>query len=40
MNLYIQEKVAYDMYKSSKSNSEKEYYKEELEKIRNKINNR
>lgn len=35
--LYIKEKVAYDMYKSSKSEKEKKYYKNELNNIRQEI---
>lgn len=37
--LYAQEKVACDMGKSAKTEKERQYYKEELKKIRTKINN-
>lgn len=39
MALYAREKVADDMYKSSKSEKEKEFYKHELEDIRAEIGN-
>lgn len=39
MALYAREKVAEDMYKSSKSKKEKEFYKHELEDIRAEIGN-
>jgi len=35
--LYTQEKVACDMGKSAKTEEEKQYYKEELQKIRTEI---
>lgn len=37
--LYTQEKVACDMGKSAKSEEEKQYYKKELLKIREEIDN-
>lgn len=37
--LYIQEKVACDMGKSAKTEEEKEYYKKELLRIRQEIDN-
>lgn len=37
--LYAQEKVACDMGRSAKTEEERQYYKEELEKIRTKIDN-
>ena len=37
--LYAKEKVVDDMYKSSKSKKEKEFYKHELEDIRAEIGN-
>ena len=37
--LYIQEKIACDMGKSSKTEEEKQYYKNELSKIRTEIDN-
>lgn len=39
MALYARKKVAEDMYKSSKSKKEKEFYKHELEDIRAEIGN-
>ena len=39
MALYTREKVAADMYKSAKSDKEREYYTHELEDIRTEINN-
>lgn len=39
MALYTREKVADDMYKSAKSEKEKEFYKHELENIRTEIDN-
>lgn len=39
MALYVREKVADDMYKSSKTDKEKEFYKHELENIRAEIGN-
>lgn len=39
MALYVREKVANDMYKSAKSEKEKEFYKQELEDIRAEIDN-
>lgn len=39
MALYAREKVADDMYKSSKNDKEKEFYKHELENIRAEISN-
>ena len=39
MALYIQEKVAYDMFKSAKNDREKEFYACELESIRAEISN-
>jgi hypothetical protein len=39
MALYTREKVAADMYKSAKSDIEREYYTHELEDIRTEINN-
>ena len=37
--LCIQEKFAYDMFKSAKSNKEKKFYNHELERIRLEIEN-
>ena len=37
--LYTQEKVACDMGKSAKTEEERQYYKEELKKIRAEIDN-
>lgn len=39
MALYVREKIADDMYKSSKNDKEKEFYKHELENIRAEISN-
>lgn len=39
MALYAREKVADDMYKSSKNDKEKKFYKHELENIRAEISN-
>ena len=39
MALHVREKVADDMYKSSKNDKEKEFYKHELENIRAEISN-
>ena len=39
MALYARKKVADDMYKSSKNDKEKEFYKHELENIRAEISN-
>lgn len=39
MALYVREKLADDMYKSAKSEKEKEFYKHELENIRAEIGN-
>lgn len=39
MALYVREKVADDMYNSSKNDKEKEFYKHELENIRAEISN-
>lgn len=36
---YVREKVADDMYKSAKSDTEKEFYRYELESIRAEISN-
>lgn len=35
--LYVQQKIAYDMYKSSKNEKEAMYYAKELEKIMTEI---
>ena len=37
--LYVQEKVANDMYKSAITEEEKEYYQKELNRIRTEIEN-
>lgn len=39
MALYAREKVADDMYKSSRTAKEKEFYKKELEEVRAEIGN-
>lgn len=39
LTLYVREKVADDMYKSAKSDTEKEFYRHELESIRAEISN-
>lgn len=39
MALYVREKVANDMYKSAKNETEKKFYKKELEDIRAEIGN-